>query len=77
MIGWLVKAPGRALQQKFISLGNFQGQTRKQIEAVVGPPNSISAVGNGTLCQWMATGYHIAVLFDGDVCKGITHEVAV
>lgn len=75
MFGWLVKAPGRALQQKFVSLGTIKGKTRIEIEAVVGAPNSISAAAGGmVLCQWMAVGYHIALLFDGDICQGITHE---
>ena len=50
-----------------------------QVElSVVGPPNSVSAAGNGkTLYQWLAAGYHIALLFDGETCEGVTHEVKV
>lgn len=42
-----VTYPGRQLQQKFISLGNMAGKKRKDIEAVVGPPNSISSIVGG------------------------------
>ena len=79
MLGWLVRAKGRALQQQFVNLGVLQGKSRSDIEAVVGSPNSVSAAGPDTvLCQWMATGYHIALLFDADnICQGITHEAAV
>ena len=73
-----VKSPGRALQSKFVSLGSLKGRSKTEIVAVVGLPNSISGLPNGkTLCQWMATGYHIALRFDGEICEGITHEVAV
>jgi hypothetical protein len=74
-----VRAPGRHLAQKFVSLGKMTGKTRNEIQAVVGPPNSISAMAGGkVLCQWMATGYHIAILFDstGQFIK-ITHQSRV
>jgi hypothetical protein len=29
------------------------------------------------LLQWQSDVYHIALLFEGDVCVGITHEFAV
>ena len=74
----LVKAPGASLQSKFVGLGTLKGKTRNEIIAVVGPPNSISAAANGkTLYQWLATGYHIALLFDGDTCEGVTHQFKV
>ena len=75
VINELVKAPGRSLQRKFVSLGNIKGKSKNQIISVVGPPKSFSAAPNGkTLCQWMATGYHVALIFNGDICEGITHE---
>ncbi len=75
VISAMVKQPGRNLNSKFISLGELKGKTKEEITSVVGPPNSISATPEGkTVCQWMATGYHIALLFDGEVCEGITHE---
>ena len=73
-----VRLPGATMAQKFKSLGTLSGKTRSEIEAVVGPPNAVSAVGNGkTLCQWMATGYHVALVFDGNTCEGISHESSV
>ena len=79
MFGWLVRLPGKALRQKFISIGVVQGKTRGEIEQIAGPPNSVSATGpHSVLCQWMATGYHIALLFDKHgICQGITHEAVV
>ena len=69
--------PGRQLQEKFIGLGTLVGKNRSEIEAVVGPPNSISQIGTSkVLCQWMATGYHISLLFKADICERITHEQA-
>ena len=51
----------------------------QQIVAACGAPSSVSPAGDGgKLCQWIATSYHIALLFDAnDVCTGITHEVKV
>ena len=72
----LVKAPGANLQSKFVGLGTLKGKTKNEIISVVGPPNSISAAANGkTLYQWIATGYHIALPFDGDACEGVTHQL--
>ncbi len=70
-----VKAPGRSLNARFVALGQLKGKTKAEIVAAVGPPNSVSATAKGeTLCQWMATGYHIALLFDGEACVGVSHE---
>jgi len=71
-----------ALPSKFVSLNPLAGKSRSEIEAVVGPPNGISStVGGKVLCQWMAGGYHIALIFDGreqeSRCEGVTHEVSV
>lgn len=73
-----VKAPGNALAQRFRDAGTLSGRTKDEIVAFVGPPSSMSGLPNGkTLLQWMATGYHIALRFDGDICDGVTHEVKV
>jgi hypothetical protein len=78
LISALVKAPGQNLNTKFVRLGELKGRRRPEIEAAVGPPNAVSTVAGGkTLCQWMQPGYHIALLFDNDVCEGVTHEVRV
>ena len=72
-----VKAPGHTLNQKFVSLGTLKGKTLDEITYVVGPANSVSAIGNGqTLRQWQATSYHIALLFDeNNVCLGVSSEI--
>ena len=73
-----VRAPGRSLGNKFASLGNVQGKSYREIVAICGAPTSVSTVEGGKLCQWMATGYHIALLFDADdKCLGISHEASV
>ena len=78
VIGVAVKAPGNELARKFASAGTLTGKTAQEIVAIVGPPNSVSAIGGGrTLCQWMATGYHVALRFNGDICEGVTHETKV
>lgn len=58
-------------------MGDMKGKTRAEIEAVAGPATSYSAMADGFLLQWMATGYHIALMFDeeGRVI-GISHEHA-
>ena len=80
----LVRAPGALLQGKFANLtkdtnGVIAGKTYDQIVAACGTPSSVSPTGDGgKLCQWMATGYHIALLFDADnVCQGVSHEAKV
>lgn len=78
IIHYAVRAPGRSLSQKFVSLGNLQSKSYREIVAYCGSPTSTSAVEGGKLCQWMATGYHIALLFDeNDNCLGITHNASV
>lgn len=73
----LFRESGNPLQQKFESLGQLPGKTREEIIAVVGPPNSMSAAGDGkTLLQWMTPDYHVALLFEGEACLDVTHEHA-
>lgn len=70
-------AQGAELQQKFVGLGNLVGKTKDEIIAAVGPPNSLSSMGDdSTLLQWQTQGYHIALLFRGELCEGVTHEHA-
>ncbi len=74
----VVRAPGMSLGKKFVSLGILKGKTLAQIVAVCGNPTSNSYVEGGSVKQWMATGYHIALLFDeNDVCLGVSHEAQV
>ena len=73
----LTVAPGRSLQSKFIGLGTLAGKSKEEIISVVGAPNSISLLPDDkTLLQWMATGYHIALIFNDDICEGVSHEFA-
>ena len=89
LIGYLimsavVRAPGSVLQAKFANLtkntnGVIAGKTYDEVVAACGTPSSVSPTGDGgKLCQWMATGYHIALIFDEkNVCVGISHEAKV
>ena len=89
LIGYLimssaVRAPGAMLQNKFKNLtkdtnGVIAGKTYDEIVAACGAPSSVSPTADGgKLCQWMATGYHLALLFDeNNVCVGVSHEAKV
>ncbi len=78
-----VRAPGAMLQKKFVSLNPLAGKTYSEIAAKCGAPNSLSSqvLDDGTVVkiyQWMATGYHIVLLFDqNDICLGISSETSV
>lgn len=77
IISVMTTAPGRSLQRKFVGMGTLAGKSKDEIIAVVGAPNSISALPDGkAILQWMATGYHIALIFNGEVCEGVSHEFA-
>jgi hypothetical protein len=82
-IGWWIisgkpAADARALQNKFVSLGNVKGKTPTQIQQVVGPPKSWAAIGeNRTSCSWNTQKYHVTLIFDGDVCEGVSSEISV
>lgn len=70
-----VSQPGRDMARKFAKLGTLSGKSKEEIIASVGQPSSFSALAEGkSLLQWQATGYHIALRFDGEVCEGVTHE---
>ena len=73
----LVKAPGSVLQSKFANLtkdsnGVIAGKTYDEIVSACGAPSSVSPTGDGgKLCQWMATSYHNAIVFNAEyVCTG-------
>jgi len=71
----VVRIPGASLRSKFAKLGVVKGRHISEIIAVVGHPNSRSSMADGRmLCQWMATGYHISLVFTGNICDGVTHE---
>jgi hypothetical protein len=76
--GWFVNLQGKELRRKFETLGELKGRTKQEIVAVVGHPSAVSGAADGkTLCQWMKTGFHIALVFNGDVCEGISHMADV
>lgn len=73
-----VTSEGRSLQQKFIDLGTLSGRSKDEIVESVGAPNAFSSLADGkALLQWQKPGYHIALIFDGDICEGVSHESAV
>lgn len=68
---------GRALHSKFAALGDLEGKSKSQIIAAVGPPNAASPLGDGTtFLQWLATGYHLGLIFEGEICRKVQHEVS-
>ena len=63
------------IQGKFVELGTIKGKTKAEITARVGEPTHVSYQTDGkALLQWITANYHIALIFDGDICGGITHE---
>lgn len=66
---------GIFLPRKFVSLGVLVGKSKEEIISVAGQPNHVSTQPNGKmLLQWISKGYHIALLFDGEICEAVTHE---
>ena len=61
-IKFIVCIPGILLKNKFN--GDMTGMTLDEISKVCGQPNSIHYGYGYILCQWQATGYHIALQFD-------------
>ena len=77
IISAMTTAPGRSRQNKFVNMGTLTGKSKNEIISIVGSPNSISALPDGkVVLQWMATGYHIALIFNDDICEGVSHEFA-
>ncbi len=74
-----VREPGETLNEKFVELGTLTGKTYEEIVDACGNPNAISSLPYGKrLCQWQATGYHIALIFDkDDICEGVSSEISV
>lgn len=82
LFGWggysSATAAGRELKKRFAELEQLKGKTKREIVAAVGSPSAVSGMADGrTLCQWMKSGFHIALIFDGDVCEGISHMADV
>lgn len=76
LINAAVKAPGIALAKKFASLGDLRGRSLDEIVRSVGPFQSRSqGQGEGhEIIQWLQSGYHISLLFQDEVCEGVSHE---
>lgn len=75
IIGAIVRSGGNRLARRFDSLGDVRGMDIHDIVRVVGNPQAESRMANGTrLFQWQAPGCHVALLFAGDECLGITHQ---
>ena len=79
IISFAVRLPGMGMQKLFQDLGELKGKTLAEIQSKVGSPTAVSATGDGrTVRQWMATGYHIALIFDeNEICQGVSHEASV
>ena len=83
IISMVVKAPGAGLQSQFVALGTLKGKSYSEIVKAVGNPSSISNKTNDDgepikIVQWIATGYHIVLLFDNnDICLGVSSETKV
>ncbi len=78
LIEFFVTMPGRIMQKNFLSLGTLTGKSYNEICEICGAASSVSYINGKKLCQWMATGYHVALMFDeNDICEGVTHETAV
>ena len=54
----------KKLMKKFKSVGSMSGMHKDSIIKVVGPPQSMSRIGDNTLLQWILPGYHISIFFD-------------
>lgn len=82
-IGWRIiterpNAHAKALQKKIGSLGDLRGKTHTEIEAVVGPPTSCAEMDyNKMICSWKTQKYYIALIFNGEICEGVHHEISV
>lgn len=64
-----------AIQKKFSMSGDPKGKTKDQIHDGMGKPTHIYYFVDGqSLSQWRTKNYHLVLLFDGDICSGITHE---
>tara|TARA_B110000285_G_C14731118_1_gene426515 strand:- start:128 stop:418 length:291 start_codon:yes stop_codon:yes gene_type:complete len=74
----LVKIPGKALQRKFVSLGDMSGMSKSQIIAKCGQFKTIQNIEGGSICVWSATGYLITLVFDNeDKCLRVSNETIV
>lgn len=66
IIRYSVRQPARALQKKFISLGNMKGMSKSTIINHCGDFSGISYIEGGTVCVWQRPGYRISIVFDSE-----------
>ena len=64
LIAFIVRLPGRGLQQQFQSLGDMKGMDKNDIIKKCGNHQSVSHIEGGTVCSWSSTGYLISLVFD-------------
>ena len=77
IITFVIRSQDVSLHKKFLALGDMRGRRYDEIVAAVGQPNARSTIGNGRiLCQWMAPGFSVGLIFTDDICDGISHEYA-
>src|SRR5215212_6025288 len=83
LIGWWIvwgrpAAEARALRKKFVSLGAVEGKRLPEIEYVVGRPKSWSTIGvNRFSYSWHTQKYDVILIFNGEICEGISEETWV
>jgi hypothetical protein len=68
--------PARRLRRGFGRIGDPCGRTMAEIIAVVGQPHSSSDEGEGRrLCQWIVPDYHVALMFQGELCERVVSVI--
>ena len=81
LTGWWIiwgraAADARALRDKFVSLGTLAGKRLADIERVVGKPKSWVTIGQNRFRYcWGTQKYHVTLVFQGDICEGISNEI--
>jgi hypothetical protein len=72
LVTWL---EAHAFRRKLYGLGHLSGRSKDEIIVAIGMPSSFSKIDvDKELLQWQRPGYHIALMFEGGVCQGATHE---
>ena len=73
-----VKQGGKALQRRFISLGNMTGMLKADIVKSVGMYKAEKNIPNGSVCTWQETGYMITLVFDiNNKCVKKASEIGI
>jgi hypothetical protein len=68
--------PGMMLQRRFRRLDTPVGRSLDEITQLVGPPQAETREDGGrTLCQWITSSFHIALLFNGKECVEVISVV--